>query len=60
MGAKCKLQAAKSIGTFTTTMIGGVTVNYSIYTEEANNDINDCKEFFKNLRDANHFFVTVP
>ena len=60
MGAKCKLQAAKSIGTFTTTMIGGVTVNYSIYTEEANNDINDCKDFFKSLRESNHFFVTVP
>ena len=41
-------------------MIGGVQVNYQIYTEEANNDITDCKEFFQKLRDADHFFITVP
>jgi len=60
MGAKCKLQVAKAIGTFTATTIGGVTVNYNLYTEEANKDLDECKEFFKNLRDADHFFITVP
>jgi hypothetical protein len=60
LGAKCKLQVAKAIGTFTQTTIGGVTVNYSLYTEEANNDITDCKEFFQKLRDGDHFFITVP
>ena len=60
MGAKCKLQVAKAIGTFTATTIGGVTVNYNLYTDEANKDLDECKEFFKNLRDADHFFITVP
>ena len=49
-----------AIGTFTATTIGGVTVNYNLYTEEANKDLDECKEFFKNLRDADHFFITVP
>lgn len=60
IAAKCKLNVAKTIGTFTSNLIGGVTVNYNIYTEEANNDINDCKEWWKNLRDENHFFYTTP
>jgi hypothetical protein len=60
LGAKCKIQVAKALGTFTATTIGGVTVNYNMYTDEANKDLDECKEFFKNLRDANHFFITVP
>ena len=55
IAAKCKLQVAKKLGTFTVTGIGGVTINTNLYTEEANNDINDCKEYWANLRQADFF-----
>lgn len=45
----------KKLGTFTVTAIGGVTVNTGTYSEEANNDINDCKEYWTNLRQADFF-----
>ena len=44
VAAKCKLQVAKTIGTFTTNLLGGVTVNTNLYTEEANKELEECKE----------------
>lgn len=58
--AKCKLNVAKMLGTFTTNLIGGVTINTNLYSDEANKELEECKEFFKNLRDNNHFFLTTP
>ena len=60
LAAKCKLNVAKTIGTFTTTMIGGVSVNTNLYTEEANKEIEECKEQWKIQRDADMFFLTTP
>ena len=57
---KCKLQVAKMIGTFTTTLPGGVQVNYSLWTEEANKEIEECKEQWKMQTNAEHFFLTTP
>ena len=58
LAAKCKLQVAKKIGTFTTTLIGGVSINTSLYTEEANKDIEDCKENWKQMQNSDPFFET--
>lgn len=52
IGAKCKLQVAKKLGTFTVTAIGGVTINSSLYTDEANKDIEECKEKWKDMQQA--------
>jgi len=60
LAAKCKLNVAKMIGTFTTNLLGGVTVNTGLYTEEANKELEECKEQWKIQRDANHFFLTTP
>lgn len=60
ISAKCKLQVAKMLGMFTTNLIGGVTVNYSLYTDEAKTDIEECKTYFKELVNGNHFFLTTP
>ena len=60
MSAKAKLNVAKTIGTFQATLIGSVQVNTSLYTEEANRDIEECKEYFKNLVNADQFFITTP
>lgn len=57
---KCKLQVAKMIGTFTTTLPGGVSVNYNLWTEEANKEIDECKEQWKMQTNADHFFLTTP
>jgi hypothetical protein len=40
--------------------LGGVTVNTGLYTEEANKELEECKEQWKIQRDANHFFLTTP
>lgn len=58
IAAKCKLQVAKKIGTFTTNLIGGVTVNTGLYTDEANKDIEDCKNYFNELLKTDQFFET--
>jgi hypothetical protein len=34
-----------------------VTVNTGLYTEEANNDLNDCKEHWKDMQQGD-FFIT--
>ena len=47
IAAHCKLQANKLMTLFTTQVIGGVTINMSAYTEEANKDIDECKEKWK-------------
>ena len=60
ISAKCKMNVARMIGTFTTQLIGGVTVNSNMYTDEAKEDINECKEYWKSLREADMFFVTTP
>ena len=60
IAAKCRMNVARMIGTFTTQLIGGVTVNTNLYTEEAKDDINDCKEYWKSLRDADMFFKNTP
>ena len=60
VAAKCKLQVAKTIGTFTTNLLGGVTVNTALYTEEANKEIEECKEQWKMQRDADQRFYTTP
>ena len=58
--AKCKINVARMLGTFTTNLLGGVTVNQNLYTEEANKEIEECKEQWKIQREANHFFKTSP
>ena len=59
IAAKCKKQVAKMLGLFSYNLIGGVTINANFFSEEADKDLNDCNEYFKNL---NHpgFFVTTP
>lgn len=55
IGAKCKLQIAKKIGTFTANLIGGVTINTGLYTDEANKDLDECKERWNNMQQADWF-----
>ena len=47
--AYCKKEVSRMIGTFTATIIGGVTVNANIWKEEADEEIKDCKEYFKEV-----------
>lgn len=48
--AKAKLSVNRLIGTFTTQLVGGVTVNAATYTEAANSDIEQCKEYWQEMR----------
>ena len=49
LSAKCKLQVARLLGTFTHTLIGGVTINQNTYSDGANNDIKECEEYWKDM-----------
>ncbi len=44
--AKAKKQMAKAIGLFSTSLLGGTTINHQMLTEEANSEIQECKDFF--------------
>lgn len=57
IAAHCKLQAAKLLTLFTTSLVGGVTINMSTYTEEANKDIDFCKEKFTENAGAPHMYT---
>lgn len=44
--AKAKRQMAKAIGLFGTSLLGGTTINHQMLTDEATNEIQECKDFF--------------
>lgn len=60
IAARAKLNVARLLGTFTTNLLGGVTVNTQLYTEEANKDIEKIEAYWKNLRENDFFFDTTP
>lgn len=59
ISAHCKIQACKLLTLFTTNLVGGVSINVSNIQEEANKDIETCKEYFKSLNRTPHMW-TVP
>ena len=59
ISAHCKLQANKLLTIFQTNLVGGITVNMSSYTEEANKDIEACKEWFTKLNKVPNMY-TLP
>lgn len=56
ISAHCKLQANKLMTLFTTTLVGGVQINMSAFTEEANKDIEECKAKFIEFAATPHLF----
>lgn len=59
VSAHCKLQANKLLTIFSTNLVGGITIQMAGYVEEANKDIEACKEYFKSLNRVPHMW-TVP
>lgn len=57
--AKAKKQVAKALGLIQYNTIGGATINYNLYTEEAQNDIEECKEFFASINTPD-WFISFP
>lgn len=58
IAAYCKLQAAKLLSVFTINSIGGTQINMGSYTEEANKDIEECKNQFKQM--VSNGFISSP
>ena len=56
--AKCKISMARILGTFTVNLIGGVTVNASMWKDEGNEEIVELKEKIKG-DNAPSWFLTV-
>lgn len=59
ISAHCKLQANKLMTLFQTNLIGGVTINMSSYTDEAQKDIEACKEYWTKLNKVPNMY-TLP
>lgn len=59
IAAKCKKQVSKMLGLFTYNLIGGVTINSTVFSQEADNDIKECNDYFTSLNHPD-FFVTTP
>ena len=55
IAAKCRLSVYRLIGTFTTNIIGGVTINSNTYKETADADIQKCEDYFKEINQATYF-----
>lgn len=53
--AKCRLAVHRELGTFTANVIGGVTINSTTYKETADADIQECKDYFKELIQPTYF-----
>lgn len=59
IGGKCKVEVSRLIGTFTTNLIGGITVNSGLYKDEGTEEINEAKEYFKETNKGD-WFVSFP
>lgn len=59
IAAHMKLRACTLLGLFTTNLIGGVTINTGTISDEANKDIEDCKNYFKEANTIS-WFRTIP
>lgn len=53
--AKCKKQVSKMLGVFTPTLIGNTQINANVYSEDADNDIQECKDFWDKNNTADWF-----
>lgn len=60
ISGKAKINVSKMIGTFQATLIGSVQVNSGLWSEEGKAEVEECKEYFKMLVNADHFFLTTP
>lgn len=53
--AKCKKQVSKMLGVFTANMVGGTTVNANVYSDDADNDMQECKDFWDKTNVPDYF-----
>lgn len=56
---KCKVEVSRLIGTFTSNLIGGITVNSGLYKDEGTEEITEAKEYFTNTNKG-YWFVSFP
>lgn len=59
IAGKCKVEVTRMIGTFTQTLVGGVNVNSTTYKDEGQAEIDECKEYWKDLIQAS-WFISFP
>lgn len=57
--AKCKKQVSKMLGVFTSNLIGGTQVNANVYSDDADNDMQECKDFWDKSNTPD-FFLCWP
>jgi hypothetical protein len=57
--AKCKKQVAKMLGLVTYTLLGGATINASVFSEDADNDIQQCTEYWDKINQPD-WFIAFP
>lgn len=55
--AKAKIQLSKIIGLFNYNLIGGVTINYSLYSEEGKSEITELKQYITDNNPPDWFYM---
>ncbi|MEG1009542.1 MAG: hypothetical protein RSE41_03380 [Clostridia bacterium] len=56
--AKAKLSLAKILGTFNYSLVGGVTINSSQWSDEGKSEIEELKQYFKDINQPDYFIMT--
>lgn len=55
--AKCKISLSKILGTFNYNLIGGVTINATQWSDEGKSEIEELKEYFKDINQPNYMLM---
>lgn len=55
--AKTKMQLGKLLGTFQFNLIGGITVNYNLYSDEGKSELEELKQMIKD-KDSPDWFIS--
>lgn len=56
---KCKIEMSRIIGTFQATLVGSVQINYGVWKEEGAEDVNECKDYWKEMQQGS-WFISFP
>lgn len=56
--AKVKRHVGRSLGLFTANIVGGTTINASLYTSEADKDIEECQTYFSKINSPDWFIIS--
>lgn len=55
--AKAKIHIGRSVSAFSASLVGGATINSSIWLEEGKSELEECKQYFKEINVPDYFMM---